>query len=610
MERRLTAILAADVVGYSRLMTIDETGTLAALTSLRKNLVNPKISEHNGRIVKLTCDGMLIQFPSVVSAGACAVESQSAMRTRNATETAARIEFRIGVNLGDIIVEDGDIFGDGVNVAARLEGIAPIGGIAVSQSVRDHVGKRLDLDFEDMGERRLKNIEAPIRVYSISVERPSGDVAASVGQERPSVAVLPFVNMSGDPEQEYFSDGITEDIITDLSKVSGLFVVARNTAFTYKSKHVDVQEVAKRLGVNFILEGSVRKAGARVRVTGQLINGKDSGHVWADRFDRDLTDIFAIQDEITHAIVEQLKVKLLPQEKKSIGQTPTGNVEAYTYYLRGRQFLHRHSKSYYQLARRMFAKAVELDPAYARAYAGIADCDSFLFLHYSAPVEIKGIFETSAKALALESGLAEAHASQALALSLEQRYEEAMAEFEKAIALDPNSFEGHYFYARACFAEGKLERAAALFERAAEIKPDDYQSVCLLIQIYRSLGRDGEKESAARRGIERAERELTLHPDNPRPAYLGASALITLGETDRAKEWLASALAIDPDDALTQFNAACIYARLGEAEAAFDLLEDFIPHANHENKAWIKHDSDFDPLRNQPRYQKILELIG
>ncbi len=608
MERRLTAILAADVVGYSRLMTIDEAGTLAALKSLRKNLVDPKISEHNGRIFKLTGDGMLIEFPSVVSAVACAVDIQSAMRTRNAADPAAAIEFRIGVNLGDIIVEDGDIFGDGVNVAARLESIAPIGGIAVSQSVRDHVGKRLDLAFEDMGERRLKNIEAPIRVYSIS--RPSGDGAASAGQERPSIAVLPFVNMSGDPEQEYFSDGITEDVITDLSKVSGLFVVARNTAFTYKGKHVDVQEAAKRLGVNFILEGSVRKAGTRVRVTGQLINGKDSGHVWADRYDRDLTDIFAIQDEITHAIVEQLKVKLLPQEKKSIGQTPTGNVEAYTYYLRGRQFLHRHSKSYYQLARRMFAKAVELDPAYARAYAGIADCDSFLFLHYSAPVEIKGIFETSAKALALESGLAEAHASQALALSLEQRYEEAMAEFEKAIALDPNSFEGHYFYARACFAEGKLERAAALFERAAEIKPDDYQSVCLLIQIYRSLGRDGEKESAARRGIERAERELTLHPDNPRPAYLGAAALVTLGQNDRAKEWLARTLAIDPDDILTQYNAACIYSRLGEIDTAFDLLERLLPHANHETKAWIKHDSDFDPLRDHPRYQRILELIG
>src|SRR5213083_1046770 len=448
MERRLTAILAADVVGYSRLMTIDEAGTLAALTSLRKNLVNPKISEHNGRIFKLTGDGMLIEFPSVVSAVACAVDIQSAMRTRNASTADARIEFRIGVNLGDIIVEEGDIFGDGVNVAARLEGIAPIGGIAVSQSVRDHVGKRLDLAFEDMGERRLKNIEAPIRVYSISVEHTSTDGAASAGQERPSVAVLPFVNMSGDPEQEYFSDGITEDIITDLSKVSGLFVVARNTVFTYKGKTVEVPEVAKRLGVNFILEGSVRKVGSRVRVTGQLIDGKDGGHVWADRYDRDLTDIFAIQDEITHAIVEQLKVKLLPQEKKSIGQTPTANIEAYTYYLRGRDFFHRHSKRYHQLARQMFTKAIELDRRYARAYAGIADCDSFLRLHYHVDVPVQQIFEMTEKALALDDQLAEAHASRGLALLIEKRFEESTAEFEKAIMLDPNSFEAHYLYAR------------------------------------------------------------------------------------------------------------------------------------------------------------------
>src|SRR6266567_4124321 len=284
MERRLTAILAADVVGYSRLMTIDEAGTLAALKSLRKNLVDPRISEHNGRIFKLTGDGMLIEFPSVVSAVACAVDIQSAMRTRNATESAAPIEFRIGVNLGDIIVEEGDIFGDGVNVAARLESIAPIGGIAVSQSVRDHVGKRLDLAFEDMGERRLKNIEAPIRVYSISVARPSSDGAASAGQERPSVAVLPFVNMSGDPEQEYFSDGITEDIISGLARMHWLFVIARDSSFVYKGKTVDVKQVGRELGVRYLLEGSVRKAEDRVRITTQLVDATTGAHIWTERF--------------------------------------------------------------------------------------------------------------------------------------------------------------------------------------------------------------------------------------------------------------------------------------------------------------------------------------
>jgi adenylate cyclase len=617
MERRLTAILAADVVGYSRLMGANESGTLAALDTLRTDLINPKISEHQGRIVKLTGDGMLVEFPSVVNAVGCATELQHGMRNRNAgVPHDHRIEFRIGVNVGDVIVQGEDIFGDGVNVAARLESIAPVGGIAVSQAVRDHIGKRLDLVFEDMGERRLKNIERPIRVYGISLDRPSHretENAASASREgRPSIAVLPFINMSGDAEQEYFSDGITEDILTDLSKVSGLFVVARNTAFAYKGKAVDVQEVAKRLGVNFILEGSVRKAGSRVRVTSQLIDGKNSGHVWADRYDRDLTDIFAIQDEITHAIVEQLKVKLLPQEKKSIKQTPTDNVEAYTFYLRGRQFTERRSKAYYQLARQMFAKAVELDPLYARAYAGIADCDSFLFLHFHVEnVVIDDILASSAKALALDSGLAEAHASRGLALSLEKRYDEAMTEFEQAISLDPNSFEGHYFYGRACFTQGNLERAAALFERVAEIKPDDYQSLILLIQIYRSLGRDADKKSAARRGVERAERDLTLHPDNPRSAYLGAAALVALGENDRAREWLSRALAIDPHDIWTQYNAACIYTNLGDIDRAFDVLERVLPHAGHELKAgWIKHDSDLDPLRKHPRYQKILELIG
>src|SRR5947208_6213949 len=429
-------------------MGANESGTLATLDTLRNDFINPKISEHQGRIVKLTGDGMLVEVRSGVSAVACATELQRGIRNRNAGVPADhRIEFRMGVNVGDVIVQGEDIFGDGVNVAARLESIAAPGGITISGPVRDHIGNRLDLAFEDMGEQTLKNIERPIHVYRVCLDTPAApgtknQKAAQHQQEKPAIAVLPFNNMSGDPEQEYFSDGITEDIITDLSKVSGLLVIARNTAFTYKGKAVKVQQVGHELGVPFILEGSVRKAGARVRVTEQLVSSETGAHVWADRYDRDLTDIFAIQDEITHAIVDQLRVKLLPQEKKSIGQTPTGNVEAYTYYLRGRQFLHRHSKSYYQLARRMFAKAVELDPFYARAYAGIADCDSFLFLHYNAPVEMDGILATSAKALALDSGLAEAHASRGLALSLQQGYQEAMAEFEQAITLDSNSFEG------------------------------------------------------------------------------------------------------------------------------------------------------------------------
>jgi adenylate cyclase len=475
--------------------------------------------------------------------------------------------------------------------------------------VRDQIGNRLDIAFEDYGEKKLKNIERPVRVYGVSLSGSGSQAGREREETKPSIAVLPFTNMSGDPEQEYFSDGITEDIITDLSKISALFVVARNTAFTFKGRPINLQEAGRELGVDFLLEGSVRKAGSRVRVSSQLVNSEDGGHLWAERFDRDLTDIFSIQDEITHAIVEQLKVKLLPKEKKSIAQARTDNVEAYTYYLRGRQFLHRHSKSYYELAHRMFTKAVELDPRYASAYAGMADCDSFMLLHYHADVPLQRIFENTGRALALNDHLAEAHASRGLALSIEKRFEESTAEFERAMELDPNSFEAHYLYARSSFAQGKLERAAELFERAAQISPEDHQSLILLIQIYRSLGRDSEKYNAARRAIERIERELVLHPEDPRPAYMGIAALIELGENDRAREWIGRALVVGADDPLTQYNIACGYTKLGDIEEAVDLLERMLPKVGEEIKMWIKHDSDFEALHGHPRFQRLLKSI-
>jgi adenylate cyclase len=327
LERRLTAIFAADIVGFSRLMGADEAGTLASFKRHRNELLDPKIADHKGRIVKVSGDGMLVEFPSVVNAVACAAEIQRNMRLRNeGVSQDRRIEFRIGINLGDVIVEDGDIFGDGVNVASRLEEIAEPGGVAVSASVRDQIGSRLNLAFEDRGEHSLKNIRQNIRVYTVSLGLPvqavngHNPVAAPSDQHEQFIAVLPFTNMSQDPEQEYFSDGITEDIITDLSKISSLQVVARNTVFTYKGKSVKIKQVAQELGVHYVLEGSVRKAGQRIRITGQLIDAKNGGHLWAERYDRDLTDIFAIQDEITHSIVNQLKLKLLPEERRAIDQ--------------------------------------------------------------------------------------------------------------------------------------------------------------------------------------------------------------------------------------------------------------------------------------------------
>jgi adenylate cyclase len=603
MERRLTAILAADVVGYSQLMGNDEAGTLAQLKEIRQAIIDAKIAEHRGRIVKLTGDGVLAEFPSVVNAVSCAAEIQTAMRSRTAP-----IQFRIGINLGDVIVDGDDIYGDGVNVAARLESVAQPGGIAVSQSVRDHVGNRLDVTFEDRGEQQLKNIEKPVRVYDVLFEEQESESAMSRGKkEKPSIAVLPFTNMSGDPEQEYFSDGITEDIITDLSKISALSVIARNSAFTFKGKAVKVQNVGRELGADFILEGSVRKAGARVRVTGQLADARDGAHLWADRFDRDLTDIFAIQDEITHAIVEKLKVKLLPRERESIQQAPTDSVEAYTYYLRGRDFFYRHSKRYFELARRMFAKAVELDPKYARAYAGMADCDAWLYLTYQVNLSVEGILDLANKALVLEPNLAEAHSSRGAALTAAIRYAEANEEFERALQLDPESFAAHFLYGRSSILQGDLGRAAKQFERASEVLPDNYQPPVMLIQVYRSLQQPVKMRAAAAKAVPLAERELSLHPEDPRPANFGVAALIEIGEHDRAREWISRALAIDPDDANNLYNCACAFGKLGEPEKALDLLEQTLQRGGPQYKEWIAHDSDMDPLRNHPRFQKLLK---
>jgi len=606
MERRLTAILAADVVGYSRLMGIDEAGTLAQLKEIRQAVVDAKIAEHRGRIVKLTGDGVLAEFSSVVNAVSCATEIQTAMRART-SESA--IQFRIGVNLGDVIAEGDDIYGDGVNVAARLESVAQPGGIAVSQSVCDHVGNRLSVTFEDRGEQQLKNIEKPIRVYDVLLDEPIGAEMSAATRDKPSIAVLPFNNMSGDPEQEYFSDGITEDIITDLFKVSGLSVIARHSSFSYKGKPLKVQQIGRELGVDFMLEGSVRKAGARVRVTGQLVNCKKGTHVWAERFDRDLTDIFAIQDEITHAIVEQLKVRLLPQEREAVEQIPTENIEAYTYCLRGRDFYRRYIKYYLQLGRRMFAKAVELDPLYARAYAGMADCDSFLRYYYRFDISTDSILALADKALSLDEALPEVHASRGFALLLAHRPDEAVAEFERAIALDPSSFEAHYLYGRLCHGQGKMEKTAALFERAAEINPDDLNVPTFLTHVYRSLGRDEARQRWARRTVEIAERQIALYPDDARPPCMGIEGLIELGETNRAREWISRALALEPDDPTVQYNVACGLTKLGELEWALDLLEHSLRNAPPEMINWVKHDADLDSLRNHPRYQEILELI-
>ena len=374
MHHKLTAILCADVVGYGGLMEADETGTLERLKANRSSIFDPHVAAHGGRVFKLMGDGALVEFSSVVAAVNCALAIQQATaQAEQEISEAKRISYRIGINLGEVIVEGDDIYGDGVNVAARLQALAEPGGVALSVTVRDQVAGKVSGEFRDLGEHTVKNIARPVHVFALRAAATKSPTA-SVPRERQrlSVCVLPFANMSGDPEQEYFSDGITEDIITDLSKVSALAVVSRNTAFTFKAKHIDVAQVARQMKVSHVLEGSVRKSGNRVRITAQLIDGATDSHLWAERFDRNLDDIFALQDEIAEAVVKALKLQLLPAEKQAIEQRSTTNPEAYKLYLMARQYNATGNSRHRDITVRLCQRAVEIDPEYARAWALLA----------------------------------------------------------------------------------------------------------------------------------------------------------------------------------------------------------------------------------------------
>lgn len=615
-ERRLAAILAADVVGYTRLMEANEEGTLSALKNHRSEFFDPTMTKHSGRIFKVMGDGFLVEFSSVVNAVRCAVEIQRGMQERNIGVPEDRhIKFRIGINVGDLIVDGDDFYGDGLNMAARLEGLAKPGGIACSAAARNQIGNRLELEFSDQGKIAVKNATQPLHVYFIdlpdavttAISQDGANLRQASISDKPSVAVLPFANMSNDPEQEFFSDGITEDIITDLSKVSGLSVLSRNTVFTLKGKALNLEQVAKQLGVAYLVEGSVRKAGNRVRVTAQLIEGATDRHLWADRYDRDLTEIFALQDEITSSIVKQLKVKLLPEEKEAIGQIQTDSADAYTAYLKAAEYLRNMTKSSLLRAQKLFSRAVEIDPNYARAYSGLATCATWLKSHHGADISVKQILEITEKALKLDPRLAVAFTARGAAFWIDDRREEAIPEFEKALEFDPNSYEARYYYARFLTSIGEFGQSLVHFTRATEILPDDCQAPFGLAESYYSLGQNGKGVKYAEIGIKRAKKALKLHPENSRPAQLGAGALAYMGKSDQARKWLAIAMEIDPEDNHMRYNAACTYAQLGEIERSFDLLEVWIESAASNLRLWFTNDPDLEPIRNHPRYQILLD---
>ena len=424
-----------------------------------------------------------------------------------------------------------------------------------------------------------------------------------------SIAVLPFVNMTADPENEYFTDGIAEEIINALTKIQALRVASRTSAFAFKGKNLDIRKVGEQLRVGTVLEGSVRKAGKRVRVTAQLVDISDGYQLWSQRYDRQLDDVFAIQDEIAENIVKALRVVLSDEERRAIEKAPTENVEAYDYYLRGRQFFHQFRRTGIQFARRMFERAIEVDPNYALAYAGVADCCAFLYMYWDGSnANLEGAESASRKALELDPELAEAHASRGFHLSLSRRYDEARREFETAIQLNPKLYEAHYLYARACFQEGRLEDAVRHYEEAARVRPEDYQALLLMQGPLHALGRDEDAKEALRRGLEVAEKHVELNPDDARALYMSANALIQLDQRDRALEWGQRAYAIDPSDSAVLYNVACLYALGGLTDEALDCLDRAVENG-WGHREWIDNDTDLDSLRNHPRFKALRQKL-
>jgi adenylate cyclase len=527
VARKLAAILAADVQGYSRLMGEDEVGTLRRLTAYR-DVTDALIHHHRGRIVGTAGDSILAEFASAVDAVQCAVDIQQALKTKNADLPEERcMAFRIGINVGDVIVEGPQIYGDGVNIAARLEALAEGGGICLSGTVCDQVENKLALGYEYLGEQTVKNIAKPVRAYR--VRREAEATAAAQGRseisslvqspglplpDKPSILVLPFVNMSNDPQQEYFSDGITEDITTDLSKISSLFVISRNSAFTYKGKAAKVGDISREMGIRYVLEGSVRKAGEQVRISAQLIDATTDHHLWAERYDRSLTDIFALQDEIVQKIVTTLQLQLTLQEQGWIVRKRTDNLEAYDAFLRAVEYFWRDTKEAIVQARQTYEKAVALDPQYAEAYArlGLTYYREWVWRWSADPQTLERALALAHQAVALDDSLPMAHSLLSLVSARKQQYEQASAEGERAIALDPNNADSYAWQAEVQNVAGRSEEALRRVEQAMRLNP--HYPPYYVIQLgwaYTLTGRSAEAVTTLQEATRRSPTHFGAH---------------------------------------------------------------------------------------------------
>jgi adenylate cyclase len=566
--RRLAAILAADVAGYSRLMGADEEGTLERLKALRHELVDPKIAGHHGRLVKTSGDGLLIEFSSVVDALRCAVEVQRAMGERNASvPTDNRIEFRVGIHQGDIVVENGDIFGDGVNIAARLEGLAQPGDICVSARVQEDAAGKLDVTFEDMGEQQLRNIARPVRVYYVAIRTSAAAKASLPLPDKPSLAVLPFQNLSGDAEQDYFVDGVVEEIITAIARLPWLFVIARNSSFTYKGKVVDVKQIGRELGVRYLLEGSLRKAGNRVRITGQLIDAISAAHIWADRFDGALDDIFELQDQVASSVVGAIEPKLRQSEIERAGRKPTTSLTAWDLYLRALAQFHKFTPQSCSEAIRLARQALDIDPAYAPPAALVGVTYAWQIAQgWARPDETRIAEIASLAKRAVQYGKEDPDAlwMAANVIAFTGNAQTAASVADRALSLNPNSAHGwmirgwiHTFLNRPKPASDALECAM----RLSPLDPLGYQFAW-------GLGLVAFEEGRYEEAVQWADRSLREEPTALPALRVKVAALSLLNKPAEAQQALTRMLELHPGLTVAKYTAYALRFVAPEVVAA------------------------------------------
>jgi adenylate cyclase len=557
VDRRLLAILAADVVGYSRMMGEDEEGTLASLKTLQRELFAPNVKEHCGRLVKTTGDGALVEFASIIDAVRCAAEIQRAMAERNAgIPVERRIDFRIGINLGDIIIDEGDIYGDGVNVAVRLEALADPGGICVSRVVRDQVRDKLDFSFEDLGEQQVKNIARPVRVYRVLIDGTASETpAAPAIPDRPSIAVLPFENMSADSEQEYFADGMVEDIITGLSRIRWLLVIARNSSFTYKGQIVDVKRVGRELGVRYVLGGSVRKVGERVRITTRLVEAETGMHVWAERYDRSLDDIFALQDEITLSTVGAIEPSLRAAEIERVKRKRPENLDAYDLVLRALPNVGTGMPDGVRIAVPLLERALVLEPDYGLAHGCLAWCLEVLFVRDGLDPEIAAAAVRHAHAAIIygrDDATALGMAGFVISL-VEHDRPTAIEALESAVTLSPSCSIALILGSVAMGWANEAERALAWGERAVRLSPFDR----LIFAAHIGLAVGHFAKSRYEEAMSAARRAIRSNPGFSVAHWILAASLAALGRIPEAKVAAAQVLALSPNFT-TAGTCACV----------------------------------------------------